>query len=52
MNDVEYEKAKREDFDFFVLCHSKGNPAMYEMLRDKRLDEPRVKPEDDIEHNG
>jgi len=52
MNEVERAKRKAEDFEFFLLCHAKGNPAMYELLRDRELDEPDVKPEDDIEHNG
>ena len=32
------ERRKREDFDFMVLCASKGNMAMYQLLRDKSLD--------------
>ena len=33
------ERRKKEDFEFFLLCHSKNNPGMYEMLRDRKLDE-------------
>ncbi len=32
------ERRRSEDFKFFLLCHSKGDSAMYELLRDKELD--------------
>jgi hypothetical protein len=36
------QKRERErsskDFEFMALCHAKGNPAMYELFRDRRLD--------------
>ncbi len=28
-----------DDFEFMALCHAKGNPAMYELLRDRSADE-------------
>ena len=30
-----------EDFKLLVLCTCKGNPAMYELLRDRTLDAPQ-----------
>jgi hypothetical protein len=36
MNDE--DKRRKDDFQFMVLCHAKGNPAMYELLRDRTLD--------------
>lgn len=35
------DKARREDFALLVLCQLKGNMAMYELLRDRSLDEER-----------
>lgn len=32
-------RRRREDFDFMVLCESKGNMAMYRLLRDRSLDD-------------
>lgn len=32
-------RRRREDFEFLVLCQAKGNPAMYELLRDRTIDE-------------
>jgi hypothetical protein len=36
----EWKKARdaqrsRNDFDFMVMCHAKGDPAMYELFRDR-----------------
>lgn len=36
-DDLERRRAK--DFEFFILAHAKGNPAIYELFRDKSLDE-------------
>lgn len=33
------ERRRKEDFDFMVLCAAKGNMAMYQLLRDKSLDD-------------
>lgn len=33
------ERRRSEDFNFMVLCHSKGNVGMYNLLRDRSLDE-------------
>lgn len=33
------KERQSEDFKLLVLCHSKGNPAMYELLRDRSLDD-------------
>jgi hypothetical protein len=35
----DFQRRKDEDFKFFILCHSKGNPGMYELLRDRSLDD-------------
>lgn len=32
------DRRRHEDFNFMVLCASKGNMSMYQMLRDKELD--------------
>jgi hypothetical protein len=32
-------RGRKEDFDFMVLCASKNNMAMYQLLRDKTLDD-------------
>lgn len=32
------DRRRRADFDFMVLCASKGNMAMYQLLRDRSLD--------------
>lgn len=37
------EQRSAEDFDLLVLAHSKGNPAMYALLRDRTLDADREK---------
>lgn len=52
MSAVERGRRCKEDFEFMVLCAAKGNMAMYELLRDRSLDEPEVAPENDVEHNG
>lgn len=57
MTDEERALAERqsEDFKLFVLCHAKGNSAMYELLRDRSLDEarkPKINMEDDIDNSG
>ena len=41
-------QARSDDFEFMVLCHAKGNPAMYELLRDRSLDKS---PEPPYEQN-
>ncbi len=33
------ERRRHDDFNFMVLCHSKGNVAMYNLMRDRSLDE-------------
>ena len=33
------DRRRSEDFKFLVLCHAKGNPAMYALFRDRSLDE-------------
>lgn len=33
------ERRRSEDFKFMVLCASKGNMAMYQLLRDRSLDD-------------
>ena len=33
------ERRRAADFDFMVLCHAKGNVGMYNLLRDRSLDE-------------
>jgi len=33
------DKRRHDDFDFMVLCASKGNMSMYRLLRDRSLDE-------------
>lgn len=33
-------RRRREDFDFMVVCASKGDMAMYRLLRDRTLDKP------------
>lgn len=38
VRDLDRERRISEDFQFLVLCQSKGNMAMYELLRDKSLD--------------
>lgn len=38
------DKRSREDFDFMVLCASKGNMSMYSLLRDRSLDKPEPEP--------
>jgi hypothetical protein len=42
MSKAEYERRKDEDFRFFVLCGSKGDMAMYQLLRDRDLDDVQV----------
>lgn len=32
------QKAREEDFRFMVVCASKDNMAMYQLLRDRSLD--------------
>lgn len=32
------KRRRKEDFDFMIVCASKGNMAMYNLLRDKSLD--------------
>lgn len=32
------QKAREEDFRFMVVCAAKGNMDMYQLLRDKTLD--------------
>jgi len=36
------DEARREDFMLLVTAHAVGDPAMYELLRDKSLDTPAV----------
>lgn len=38
MEQEEYDRRKAEDTKFFFLCHSKSNGGMYELLRDRELD--------------
>jgi hypothetical protein len=54
MTEQELARRRKEDFEFMVLCHAKGNPAMYELLRDRSLDDVKkpVPLADDIEKNG
>jgi hypothetical protein len=33
------ERRRREDFKFMVLCASKDNMAMYQLMRDRSLDD-------------
>ena len=33
------DKRRKDDFEFMVLCAAKGNMAMYELLRDRSLDD-------------
>lgn len=35
------DRRSKEDFNFMVLCSSKRNMAMYQMLRDPDLDQDR-----------
>lgn len=37
----ELAEARREDFQFMVICASKNNMAMYQLLRDHSLDDVR-----------
>jgi len=37
-------RRRTEDFKFMVLCASKNNMAMYQLMRDRGLDEYRTKP--------
>jgi hypothetical protein len=34
---ADLERRHREDFDLMVLCELKGDPAMYQLLRDRTL---------------
>lgn len=34
-------RRQREDFDFMLVCASKGNMAMYHLLRDKDIGPPQ-----------
>lgn len=51
MTEEELEQRKAEDFKLFLLAHAKGNPAMYELLRDRSLDEAKDDPEKLEEEN-
>jgi hypothetical protein len=33
------ERRRKEDFNFMMLCAAKGNMAMYQLLRDRSLDD-------------
>jgi hypothetical protein len=35
------DQRRRDDFEFMALCASKNNMAMYQLLRDRSLDEPK-----------
>lgn len=41
MTDAEFQRRSREDFNFMVMAHAKGDPAMYALLRDRELDQER-----------
>jgi len=36
---ADLERRRSEDFKFLVLCQHKGNMGMYQMLRDRGLDD-------------
>ena len=36
------QRRKCEDFRFFLVAHSKGNPGIYDLLRDRTLDTPLI----------
>lgn len=50
----ELNRARREDFEFLILCHAKGNAAMYDLLRDRSLDkvEPTAKELGELEYTS
>lgn len=33
------DRRRKEDFEFMVLCASKGSMSMYQLLRDRTLDD-------------
>jgi hypothetical protein len=37
----ELARRRKEDFEFMALCAAKNDMAMYELLRDRSLDEPK-----------
>lgn len=55
ISNAEADRSRRakEDFNFLVICHAKGNPAMYALFRDRSLDVPReVKTAADTEYES
>ena len=40
---ADLQRRRSEDFKFLVLCQMKGNMGMYQMLRDRSLDEHKDK---------
>jgi hypothetical protein len=40
---ADLEARRKADFEFMVVAHSKGDPAMYELFRDRELDKWRGK---------
>ncbi len=39
MDQEQYQKRRAEDFRFMVLCEMKGNMGLYQLLRDRELDD-------------
>lgn len=48
MDKKEYERRRKEDFDLLVLCQLKRNMAMYDLLRDRSLDDVRIEDEQEL----
>lgn len=38
------ERRRTEDFNFMVVCASKGNMSMYQLMRDRSLDKKVMTP--------
>jgi hypothetical protein len=39
MTPEELRRRRTEDFDFLLMCEFKGNRVMYQLLRDRELDQ-------------
>lgn len=37
----ELERRRHEDFEFFLVAHAVGDPAIYELFRDRSLDKTK-----------
>lgn len=48
MTKEELARRRREDFDFMVLCQLKGNMSMYQLLRDRSIDDAVIEDKQEL----